>query len=105
MRTPTTMRTGADARAAFAAAAAAAHRVLNPAPAQQHLEGLAFAAGVLHQGPRRFATEEQQYVHLYEARRAQLGRALWPAEASALRSISREIWLVLRTTHEGDRPQ
>jgi hypothetical protein len=80
------------------AIAKASMRLAPPSPAVQHLNVLAFAAAALRAavrfaaGQSWFANEEQQYVALYNARRAQLGRALRHHECDALRIASRSIW-------------
>ena len=87
------------------AIAKASTRLAPPSAAVQHLNVLAFAAAALRfavrfaAGQSWFANEEQQYVALYNARRAQLGRALWHHECAALRVASRSIWSARLTLH------
>ena len=99
------MLSGPAAQAEFRRAMLKAARALNPSPARQHLELLAFAAAVIRGAPAPFATEYEQYVYLYHEKRAQLGRAPWTTESAPLRAVSHMLWNAIVTTRAGDRPQ
>lgn len=84
----------------FTEAFTAAMRALHTSADREHLDAIAFCAGVIEFMVPRPETEEQQYVALYASKRQQLGRALWTREAELLRATSREIWRVSRAVHE-----
>jgi hypothetical protein len=75
-----------------------ARRIWNPSAETLHLQTLAFVGGVLSRAAQMgvvLASEQAQYVFLYEAKRAQMGgRMITPDARERLRFVSREVWAV-----------
>ena len=92
------MLSGPAAQAEFRRAWLKAAHALNPSPAQQHLELLAFAAAVIRGAPAPFRSEVEQYLALHHAKRTQLRRPLWSGEGLALRRVSRALWDAMAST-------
>jgi hypothetical protein len=73
----------------------AANNVLNPTPETRHLLALAWASATIRCCEAHglvFGTEKEQYVALYESKKAQFNRPLSTRSCEELRQASRNIW-------------